>query len=167
MVSLDERDLQLLSALYRDGRASNKALARQLGLSQTACLARTRALIKAGFIARFRADLAFARLGAFEAWLDVRLSDACGGAAGAFEAFARTQPEIGAFYVLAAPGQVRLQVVTEDYDACEALARRLTARTDLVAEARIVPIFKASVAADAFPNAVLNSLAQRLRFGPD
>lgn len=50
---LDRFDKLILKALQLDGRVSNKQLARQVNLSESACLRRVRALEESGMIERY------------------------------------------------------------------------------------------------------------------
>ncbi len=59
----DAIDLAILAALQKDGRLTNVALAREVGLSPTPCAERVRALETAGIIAGYAADLDAEALG--------------------------------------------------------------------------------------------------------
>ncbi|MBK6452343.1 MAG: Lrp/AsnC family transcriptional regulator [Proteobacteria bacterium] len=52
-MKLDRVDNQILAALQRAGRLSNRELAEQVHLSESACLRRMRALEEAGVIDRY------------------------------------------------------------------------------------------------------------------
>ena len=52
---MDQLDREILAALQRDGRTSNLALSRQLGLSPSAMLCRVRRLQESGAIRGYRA----------------------------------------------------------------------------------------------------------------
>ena len=62
MRDLDAIDLKILAELQRDGRLSNVALARRVGLSPTPCAERVRALEAAGVIGGYSARLDAERL---------------------------------------------------------------------------------------------------------
>jgi DNA-binding Lrp family transcriptional regulator len=62
-MTLDRFDKLILKALQRDGRISNKQLAQQVHLSESACLRRVRALEESGMIDRYVAMLSQARAG--------------------------------------------------------------------------------------------------------
>ena len=62
MKRLDAIDLAILEELQRDGRLSNVALAKSVGLSPTPCAERVRALEAAGIIAGYTAILDAERL---------------------------------------------------------------------------------------------------------
>ncbi len=63
MHKLDQIDLDILAALQADGRTTNVALARQVGLSATPCLERVKSLEACGFIKGYSANLSPAALG--------------------------------------------------------------------------------------------------------
>lgn len=63
MHKLDRIDLAILAVLQNDGRITNVALARQVGLSPTPCLERVKSLEAHGFIKGYAAILAPAALG--------------------------------------------------------------------------------------------------------
>jgi Lrp/AsnC family leucine-responsive transcriptional regulator len=62
MKKLDAIDVAILDALQRDGRLSNVALAKAIGLSPTPCAERVRALESAGIIAGYTTNLDAERL---------------------------------------------------------------------------------------------------------
>jgi Lrp/AsnC family leucine-responsive transcriptional regulator len=62
MKKLDAIDLRILAELQRDGRLSNVALAKIVGLSPTPCAERVRALEAAGIISGYAARLDAERL---------------------------------------------------------------------------------------------------------
>lgn len=71
---LDPTDRAILAELHRDGRVSNSELAARVGVSESTCHKRMRALVEAGVITGFHADLDHAALGlALEALIAIRL----------------------------------------------------------------------------------------------
>lgn len=74
MVALDGTDLAILTELAADGRLTNAALAARVGVAESTCIHRVRALRDAGVIAGFHARLDFAALGRpLQAVIAVRL----------------------------------------------------------------------------------------------
>jgi DNA-binding Lrp family transcriptional regulator len=61
-VKIDSRDRKILRLLQHNGRMSNQALADDVGLSPSACLARVRRLEGDGLICGYHADVALDRL---------------------------------------------------------------------------------------------------------
>jgi DNA-binding Lrp family transcriptional regulator len=71
---LDETDRKLLALLRENSRRSNASLAEELGLAQSTCLARIKALKRRGVIRRFTVDVDAGALGkSLEALVFVRI----------------------------------------------------------------------------------------------
>lgn len=62
MDSIDRLDRKIIAVLQRDGRITNAALAEEVALSPSACLARMRRLETLGIITGYRADIAVEKL---------------------------------------------------------------------------------------------------------
>ena len=62
MDSIDRIDRKILAALQRDGRITNAALATEVALSPSACLARVRRLEAMGVITGYGAQVAIEKL---------------------------------------------------------------------------------------------------------
>ena len=76
MAEIDEIDRRILRELSADGRKSNADLAKDVGLSASACLRRVQELERRGVIARYRAVLNPAAQGVgFIAYVAVGLSE--------------------------------------------------------------------------------------------
>jgi len=63
MIKLDDRDLQILSILQREGRITKKALAARVNLSPTPCWERLKRLEQAGIIEGYGAKISSDVLG--------------------------------------------------------------------------------------------------------
>lgn len=61
--SLDQFDIKILAHLQREGRCSNVALAKAVGLSESPCLLRTKRLQEIGVIRGYGADVVLEKLG--------------------------------------------------------------------------------------------------------
>lgn len=71
---LDALDRRLLTELAEDGRITNSALARRLGIAESTCLQRVRSLRERGVITGVHADIDLAALGyPIQAVIKVRL----------------------------------------------------------------------------------------------
>jgi DNA-binding Lrp family transcriptional regulator len=74
LVPLDRIDRELLRALQKNARVSNKRLAELVGLAPSTCLERVRRLVERGVIRGFHAEVDPARIGRpVEALIAVRL----------------------------------------------------------------------------------------------
>lgn len=73
--ALDDVDRAILAALSEDARIPNSRLAERAGVAQSTCLARVRALRRAGVLQGFHAEVDLAALGRpLQAMIAVRLS---------------------------------------------------------------------------------------------
>ena len=92
---VDRTDRRILEALERQARLPNKDLARQVGLSESACLERVRKLERSGAIIGYRAMVAPAALGrAFEGMAEISLSNLPSDAIVAFDELIQRKQEI-------------------------------------------------------------------------
>lgn len=72
--ALDGTDLAILAELAADGRITNTALAARVGIAESTCINRVRALREAGVISGFHAQINWAALGRpIQALIHVRL----------------------------------------------------------------------------------------------
>lgn len=72
---LDRTDLRLLAELVENGRLTNAALAARVGIAESTCSQRVRALRESGVVRRFTADVDPAALGlGIQAVVKVRLA---------------------------------------------------------------------------------------------
>lgn len=73
-VALDALDRRLLTELATDGRITNAALAKRLGIAESTCLARVRSLRERGVVRGVHADIDLAAIGyPIQAVIKVRL----------------------------------------------------------------------------------------------
>lgn len=102
MRGLDAIDWAILSALQHEGRITNRALARRVGLCESACSERVARLREQGVIAGYRAVIDWNALGAgFDAWAEITLDRQPGRAGGAVAAFLRASTCIVSLHRLA------------------------------------------------------------------
>ncbi|MFC4063361.1 Lrp/AsnC family transcriptional regulator [Actinoplanes subglobosus] len=117
-VTLDHVDHQLLRALSDDAGVTNKALAGRLGLAESTCAYRVRALREAGVITGTRAQLDLALLGRpLQAMVKVRLgSHTMANVSQLYDALAATPGVLQAFHVAGAD-DFYLHVAVENAEA--------------------------------------------------
>jgi Lrp/AsnC family transcriptional regulator, regulator of ectoine-degradation genes len=117
MLKLDDRDLQILTILAREGRISKTALAERINLSPTPCLERLKRLEKAGVITGYYAEIALRKLTqSITVFVTVELESHRAENAQAFErAIADVQPII-ACWSIGGGFDYLLQVVARDID---------------------------------------------------
>lgn len=95
MMELDSLDAKILRTLQSDGRISNTELAREVGLSASACLRRVQELERRGVIRGYRAILDREKMGVgLVAYVSVGLSDHTKKAQRDFERAMNAAPEV-------------------------------------------------------------------------
>lgn len=112
---LDATDLAILAVLARDARTPNNALATQVGVAPSTCLARVRVLRAAGAIRGYHADVSPDALGLpLQAMITVRLQASERQQIGAFTERMRARPGVRNIYFVAGSVDFLLDVVARD-----------------------------------------------------
>jgi DNA-binding Lrp family transcriptional regulator len=127
-VELDLIDRKMLRLLQADGRMTNSELARQVALSESACLRRLRALETAGVISRYAAVINERAVGLpISVFVTVTLSSQAESALTAFETAIASVPEVVECYLMTGGSDYLLRLVVRDVDDLERVhARSLT-----------------------------------------
>lgn len=125
---LDRIDRRILAALQADGRLTNQALAEQVALSPSACLARVRRLEKSGVIEGYGARLnpwalAIGVILYAEVWLEGQSSDRLS----RFEAAIAGHPEIVEATYVSGPFEYLIKAVVPDMPTWTTLSEQLIA----------------------------------------
>ena len=114
---LDRIDREILDQLQKDIRSTNRAIARAVGLSDSACLERVRRLWDLGVLRGARADVDPVALGiGIHAMVAVRLHRHTRGAVDAFREAALDRPEVVALHHTTGANDFMLEVVARDVD---------------------------------------------------
>jgi Lrp/AsnC family leucine-responsive transcriptional regulator len=114
-VTMDRYDRQILEALQEDGRISNKQLAEQVSLSESACLRRVRALEDEGTIQRYVAMLSQEKIGVpGDVLVHIGLHREEQSELAAFEEAVRQIPEVMECYLMTGEFDYLLRVVVAD-----------------------------------------------------
>ena len=112
---MDRYDRQILEALQQDGRISNKQLAEQVSLSESACLRRVRALEEDGTIQRYVAMLSQEKVGVSgDVLVHIGLHREEQSELAAFEDAVRQIPEVMECYLMTGEFDYLLRVVVAD-----------------------------------------------------
>ena len=120
MHSLDAIDRNILNHLQRNGRISNVDLAREVGLSPSACLRRMRELEASGLIDRYTAVLNQAAAGFdLSVFVQVTLERQIESALETFERSVADRPEVMECYLMTGDADYLLRVVVSDVAAYE------------------------------------------------
>lgn len=128
-IKLDRTDRRILRDLQADGRISNVDLARRVGISAPPCLRRVRALVEAGFIRGYHAEVNPEALGfGVTVFAQVGLASQAEPDLKSFEALTAGWPEVREAYMLAGETDFILKIVAADWDSYQRfLTTRLTA----------------------------------------
>jgi len=115
---LDRIDRHILQLLQANGRMTNIALARKVGISPPPCLRRMRALEAAGLIRGYHADLAPEALGfAVTVFAQIGLLSQAERDLKAFEDLVLSWPEVREAHMLAGETDFLLKIVAPDWDS--------------------------------------------------
>ena len=119
---LDDADRAILGQLARDGRMSNSEHAARVGLAESTCHKRVRALIASGVITGFRAEINPAALGLqLEALISIRLHAHARGDLRRFQAYLEELPATQRVYFVAGDRDFLLHVAVRDAAALREL----------------------------------------------
>ncbi len=114
-MQLDRFDKLILDALQRDGRISNKQLAQQVNLSESACLRRVRGLEESGMIERYVAMVSQPKAGMpGNVLVHIGLHREEQSELAAFEAAVQAIPEVMECYLMTGEFDYLLRVVVAD-----------------------------------------------------
>lgn len=103
---IDDVDRRILSVLWRQGRATNKDIAAQVGIPASTCLLRVRRLIETGVVRGFHADIDSGLLGRpLQAMVSVKLA-------------VHTREENDRFFkrMVKTPGVISVSLIAGDQD---------------------------------------------------
>jgi len=114
---VDRIDRQILGALAKNARITNKALASLVGLSESACLDRVRRLTDRGILRGAHAEIDPAALGiGVQALVAVQLKRHTRRAVAAFELKAMSLPQVVAVFHLTGRNDYLVHTVSQDMD---------------------------------------------------
>ena len=114
---LDAVDRRILALLRADARIPNARLAEEVGLAPSTCLARVRALVDAGVITGFHAQLDPRALGlTLEALISVNIRSGARQSIARFAEEVRELPEVQQVWFLGGAEDFILDVATRDSD---------------------------------------------------
>lgn len=120
---LDRIDFDILDALQKDARLSNKELAAHVGLAPSSCLERVRRLVRDDVLRGFHADVDADALGiVLQAMVSVRLQVHSLKAFESFQAHLLALPEVVAVYHLAGAEDFMVHVAVRSTEHLHQLA---------------------------------------------
>ena len=125
-MTLDERDIAILTVLSAEGRMSNTQLAGRVGLSASPCWERVRKLEKAGIIEGYQARISLRKLApVLTVFVTVELTDHTAAAFRTFEGHVASLSEVTACWALGGGFDYLMQVITRDIEAYQSLMDRI------------------------------------------
>ena len=125
-IKLDERDLEILAILQKEGRITSSALAARVNLSPTPTWERVKRLEKAGIIEGYGARLALHAFGpATVVFMEAELDSHRTADFERFEAAVQDVPEIVECWAVGGGIDYLIKVVARDVDAYQRLVDRL------------------------------------------
>jgi len=149
---VDALDRQVLLALQADGRISNLALARSLGLSPSAMLGRVRRLERSGVIRGYRAVIDPAALDVtVRAFVLARLREHSEQSLRSFEEGIQSVPGVRACYHVTGQFDMVVELAVRDLDHLSQLIRVDIARIPGVMNLETMLIMAESVADTGWP----------------
>jgi len=126
-VNIDKIDRKILDVLQEDARLSNVALAKQVGLSESACLRRVKTLEDSRLIDRYVAIVNQARAGLpGNVFVRVSLESQTEDHLELFAAKVQAVPEVMECYLMSGDVDFMLRVAVEDAADYERVHHRLT-----------------------------------------
>jgi DNA-binding Lrp family transcriptional regulator len=145
---LDDTDRAILRVLADDARISNKELAGRVGIAQSTCLSRVRALQDSGVIRGYHADIDPRALGHdLEAMIAIRLQPHARGALAELVATLARRPEVLDVYFVAGADDFLLHVATSSTDELRRLVADHLNRDPAIAGTETALIFEHTRAA--------------------
>ncbi|MEW5425105.1 Lrp/AsnC family transcriptional regulator [Amorphus sp. 3PC139-8] len=127
-IALDDRDIQILSILSREGRIAKVDLARRVNLSTTPCWERLRRLESAGLVRGYHADISLAKLAPHVVvFVVAELENHRAESFQAFERAVATHDEIVCCWAIGGGFDYLLQIITRDIDSYQRLIDSLLA----------------------------------------
>lgn len=137
LLELDRIDRRMLAVLQEDGRIPNSALARRVGLSESATLRRLRRLEDSGLIDGYVLLVNQARAGKpGNIFVEIALTAQEEAALSAFEAAVQDRPEILECYLMSGEYDYLLRVVVADFADYERIHREHLTRLPFVGRVR-------------------------------
>ncbi|MBV0912005.1 Lrp/AsnC family transcriptional regulator [Anianabacter salinae] len=116
-MKLDDRDIQILSILQREGRISKTALAERINLSPTPCWERLKRLEAAGLIVGYRAEISASAMGPHvTVFVAVELEGHRAADMRRFETAVQDIPEVAFVWAVGGGYDYLMQVIARDID---------------------------------------------------
>ncbi|MFT4181638.1 MAG: Lrp/AsnC family transcriptional regulator [Rhizobium sp.] len=149
---LEPTDIRILTALQKDGRLTNQALASEVGLSTSPCWRRVRQLEDSGVIHSYTAVLDRREIGlGVLAFIRVKIDSHSAAEAEEFSRDVLKLSEVVACYSIAGDADFFLQVVAADLDSYADFAMTIVRRLPRIKEMQTTFVLKEIKPFKGFP----------------
>ncbi len=143
MKSLDAIDIAIIEALQADGRLALSVLAKQVGLSGTACTERVRGLEASGVITGYTATIDAARIGlGLLVFVEISLERISGEAFKEFRRAVAAIPEIEECHMVAGGFDYLLKIRVPDMEAYRAFLAEALAQVPGIRQTHSYPVME-------------------------
>ena len=141
--AVDEVDAGLLRLLQQDGRRTNRQLAAELGIAESTCLERTRALLRRGVVTGVHAHVDLQKMNRpVQAMVAVRMRLPDRAVIDAFHRYVLSLPETLAVFIMSGADDFLIHIaVTDNNQLSDFVLDRLTQRRE-IADVRTSIIFR-------------------------
>ncbi len=152
LVKLNRTDLRILREMQNNGRITNVALSKKVGISPPPCLRRVRALEAAGYIRGYHADIAPDKLGfGMTVFVMVSLNNHSENDIAHFTKQIESWPQVRESYSMTGDTDFLLKVVAEDWESYQKfLSTQLGSATN-VAHIKSMPTMRRTKYAPGVP----------------
>ncbi|MBS99200.1 MAG: Lrp/AsnC family transcriptional regulator [Oceanospirillaceae bacterium] len=158
-VKLDDRDIQMLSILQKEGRITKTELARRVNLSPTPCWERLQHLEKVGLIEGYGARIAWSALGSQTlVFMEAELNSHLASDFARFEKAVQAQDEVLECWALGGGIDYLLKVVAPSIDDYQRFVDRMLNADVGLRRYYTYIVTKRVKDADAVPETLLQSL---------
>lgn len=142
-ILLESADARILTALQKDGRLTNQALAAAVGLSTSPCWRRARQLEEAGVIRGYRAVVDRKQIGfGVLAFIRVKIDRHSEAESEEFAGQVMKLDEVAACYAIAGDADFLLEIVARDLDAYSDFAMKVVRRLPRIKEMQTTFVLK-------------------------
>ena len=151
-VKLNRTDLRILHEMQNDGRITNVALSKKVGISPPPCLRRVRALEAAGYIRGYYADIALDKMGfGMTVFVMVSLNNHSESDIAHFTKLLDSWPQVRESYLMTGDTDFLLKIVAEDWEGFQKFITTQLSSAINVAHIKSMPTMRRTKYAPGVP----------------
>ncbi len=152
LVKLNRTDLRILREMQNNGRITNVALSKKVGISPPPCLRRVRALEAAGYIRGYHADIAQDKLGfGMTVFVMVSLNNHGESDIAHFTKLLDSWPQVRESYSMTGDTDFLLKVVAEDWESYQKFLSTQLSSAPNIAHIKSMPTMRRTKYAPGVP----------------